>query len=104
MPLRRSRCGFRGCPLPPRWVGGGKGRAIRPHRRSLRSYRRRRGGLPEEAARLARGAYGYYRQKPFVRQSLAYLPRRLGKAVLTLCLADLDAPTVLAFLDHLESV
>ena len=34
---------------------------------------------------------------------LAYLPRHLGKPVPALCLADLDAPTVLAFLDHLES-
>jgi integrase/recombinase XerD len=34
---------------------------------------------------------------------LAYLPRRLGRSVPTLCLADLDAPTVLAFLDHLEA-
>ena len=34
---------------------------------------------------------------------LAYLPQRLGKPVPALCLADLDAPTVLAFLDHLEA-
>jgi site-specific recombinase XerD len=33
---------------------------------------------------------------------LAYLPRRLGKPVTALALADLDAPAVLAFLDHLE--
>ena len=34
---------------------------------------------------------------------LAYLPRRLGRPVPSLSLADLDAPTVLAFLDHLEA-
>jgi integrase/recombinase XerD len=34
---------------------------------------------------------------------LAYLPRRLGKPVPSLCLTDLDAPAVLAFLDHLET-
>src|SRR5271157_2148779 len=34
---------------------------------------------------------------------LAYLPQRLGKPVLTLRLDDLDAPTILAFLDHLET-
>lgn len=34
---------------------------------------------------------------------LAYLPQRLGKPVPALCLADLDAPVVLAFLDHLET-
>jgi integrase/recombinase XerD len=34
---------------------------------------------------------------------LAYLPRRLGKPVPSLCLDDLDAPAVLAFLDHLEA-
>src|SRR5512135_2749164 len=34
---------------------------------------------------------------------LAYLPKRLGKPVPALCLADLDAPAVLAFLDHLET-
>lgn len=34
---------------------------------------------------------------------LAYLPRRLGKPVPSLALDDLDAPAVLAFLDHLES-
>ena len=34
---------------------------------------------------------------------LAYLPQRLGKAVPSLCLEDLDADTVLAFLDHLEA-
>jgi site-specific recombinase XerD len=34
---------------------------------------------------------------------LAYLPRRLGKPVPALGLADLDAPAVLAFLDHLET-
>jgi site-specific recombinase XerD len=33
---------------------------------------------------------------------LAYLPRQLRKPVTALALADLDAPTVLAFLDHLE--
>lgn len=35
---------------------------------------------------------------------LAYLPQRLGKSVLSICLSDLDAPIVLAFLDHLEAV
>ena len=34
---------------------------------------------------------------------LAYLPQRLGKPVLTLRLDDLDAPTILTFLDHLET-
>src|SRR5262249_43214097 len=34
---------------------------------------------------------------------LAYLPQRLGKPVPALGLADLDAPAVLAFLDHLEA-
>ena len=34
---------------------------------------------------------------------LAYLPQRLGKPVPAFCLADLDAPAVLAFLDHLEA-
>jgi site-specific recombinase XerD len=34
---------------------------------------------------------------------LAYLPRHLGKPVPALSLADLDAPAVLAFLDHLEA-
>jgi integrase/recombinase XerD len=34
---------------------------------------------------------------------LAYLPKRLGKPVQSLDLSDLDAPTVLAFLDHLET-
>jgi integrase/recombinase XerD len=34
---------------------------------------------------------------------LAYLPQRLGKPVPALSLADLDAPSVLAFLDHLEA-
>ena len=34
---------------------------------------------------------------------LAYLPQHLGKPVPSLCLADLDAPAVLAFLDHLEA-
>jgi integrase/recombinase XerD len=34
---------------------------------------------------------------------LAYLPRRLGRPVPSLCLADLDAPAVLAFLGHLEA-
>jgi len=34
---------------------------------------------------------------------LAYLPRRLGRPVPSLCLADLDAPAVLDFLDHLEA-
>lgn len=34
---------------------------------------------------------------------LAYLPERLGKAVPAIGLEDLDATTVLAFLDHLET-
>jgi integrase/recombinase XerD len=34
---------------------------------------------------------------------LAYLPQRLHKAMTDLSLADLDAPTVIAFLDHLEA-
>jgi site-specific recombinase XerD len=34
---------------------------------------------------------------------LTYLPRRLRKPVTALVLADLDAPAVLAFLDHLEN-
>ena len=34
---------------------------------------------------------------------LAYLPHRLGKPVPSLALSDLDAPTVLAFLGHLET-
>ena len=34
---------------------------------------------------------------------LAYLPHRLGKPVPSLALWDLDAPTVLAFLGHLET-
>src|SRR3954469_16064692 len=34
---------------------------------------------------------------------LAYLPQHLGKPVPALCLDDLDAPAVLAFLDHLEA-
>src|SRR5262249_3721458 len=34
---------------------------------------------------------------------LAYLPRRLRKPVTALALADLDAPAILAFLDHLEN-
>jgi integrase/recombinase XerD len=34
---------------------------------------------------------------------LAYLPQRLGKPVPSLGLSDLDAPTVLAFLTHLET-
>ncbi len=34
---------------------------------------------------------------------LAYLPRKLGKSVPSLSLSDLDAPAVLAFLDHLEA-
>jgi integrase/recombinase XerD len=34
---------------------------------------------------------------------LAYLPRWLRKPVTALALADLDAPAVLAFLDHLEN-
>lgn len=34
---------------------------------------------------------------------LDYLPRRLGKAVPSLCLEDLDTATVLAFLEHLET-
>ena len=34
---------------------------------------------------------------------LAYLPQRLHKPVTSLDLADLDAPTILAFLDHLEA-
>src|SRR3954447_23123229 len=34
---------------------------------------------------------------------LAYLPQHLGKPVPALSLADLDAPSVLAFLDHLEA-
>jgi integrase/recombinase XerD len=34
---------------------------------------------------------------------LAYLPRRLGRPVPSLCLADLDAEAILAFLDHLEA-
>jgi integrase/recombinase XerD len=34
---------------------------------------------------------------------LAYLPRRLGKPAPSLGLDDLDAPAVLAFLDHLEA-
>jgi integrase/recombinase XerD len=34
---------------------------------------------------------------------LAYLPKRLGKAVPSLGLEDLDATTVLAFLEHLET-
>jgi integrase/recombinase XerD len=34
---------------------------------------------------------------------LAYLPKRLGKTVPALGLEDLDATTVLAFLDHLET-
>jgi integrase/recombinase XerD len=34
---------------------------------------------------------------------LAYLPQRLHKPVTAFALADLDAPVVLAFLDHLES-
>lgn len=34
---------------------------------------------------------------------LAYLPRRQGKPVPSLALDDLDAPAVLAFLDHLEA-
>jgi integrase/recombinase XerD len=34
---------------------------------------------------------------------LDYLPRRIGKAVPSLCLEDLDTATVLAFLEHLET-
>jgi site-specific recombinase XerD len=34
---------------------------------------------------------------------LAYLPQKLGKPVPSLCLSDLDALVVLAFLDHLET-
>jgi site-specific recombinase XerD len=34
---------------------------------------------------------------------LAYLPQKLGKPIPALALADLDAPVVLAFLDHLEA-
>lgn len=34
---------------------------------------------------------------------LAYLPEHLGKSIPALCLGDLDAPAVLAFLDHLEA-
>jgi integrase/recombinase XerD len=34
---------------------------------------------------------------------LDYLPQRLGKPVPSLALSDLDAPTVLAFLNHLET-
>jgi site-specific recombinase XerD len=34
---------------------------------------------------------------------LAYLPKRLGKAMNDLTLADLDAANVIAFLDHLQT-
>ena len=34
---------------------------------------------------------------------LAFLPQHLGKAVPAIALADLDAPAILAFLDHLEA-
>jgi site-specific recombinase XerD len=34
---------------------------------------------------------------------LVYLPQKLGKTVPSLCLLDLDAPAVLAFLNHLEA-
>lgn len=34
---------------------------------------------------------------------LAYLPQHLGKPVPAIILADLDAPVILAFLDHLEA-
>jgi integrase/recombinase XerD len=34
---------------------------------------------------------------------LAYLPQRLGRPVPAICLADLDSPNILAFLDHLEA-
>jgi integrase/recombinase XerD len=34
---------------------------------------------------------------------LAYLPQHLCKPMTDLCLADLDAPTVIAFLNHLEA-
>ena len=34
---------------------------------------------------------------------LAYLPQHLGKPVPAITSADLDAPVILAFLDHLEA-